>query len=67
LATGYDVIGTVGNLADGRVELVVEGEAAELEAFRLAIRESELRGHIRNEQVFKSEASGEFRGFQIIA
>ena len=37
LAAGYDVAGSVRNLDDGRVEVVAEGEAGELGAFRNAI------------------------------
>ena len=40
LGPGYDVLGTIRNLADGRVELVAEGERAELEEFLQAVRGS---------------------------
>jgi acylphosphatase len=66
VATGYEVAGTVGNLTDGRVELVVEGAKEELEAFRQAIRESGLEHFIRNEEILWNDASGEFRGFEIV-
>jgi acylphosphatase len=66
VATGYEVTGTVRNLPDGRVELVAEGERAELEAFRAAIPEAGLQGFIRDEQVAWGPASGGFRGFVII-
>jgi acylphosphatase len=65
VAAGYEVSGQVRNLPDGRVHLVAEGSRAELEAFREGIRDSGLRGFIRNEQVDWSEASGEYRGFEI--
>jgi acylphosphatase len=65
VATGYEVTGTVRNLPDGRVELVAEGSREELEAFREGILESGLRGLVRDEQVMWSEASGEYRGFEI--
>jgi acylphosphatase len=66
LAAGYEVTGVVRNLPDGRVELFVEGEAEELEAFRRAIRECGLGPLIRDERVVWSEAKGEFRGFEIV-
>lgn len=66
VAAGFEATGTVRNLLDGRVELVAEGSREELEAFRMAIRESGLEHFIRNEDVNWSEATGEFRGFQIV-
>ncbi len=65
-ASAYEVMGTVRNLLDGRVELVAEGERTELEAFQEGIREAGLRRLIRGEQAHWSEASGEFRGFEIV-
>ncbi len=66
LARGYEVTGFVRNLPDGRVELAVEGQRDELNAFREGIRESELGHFIRQEQVQWSEAKNEFRDFTII-
>ena len=65
-ATGFEVSGTVRNLLDGRVELVAEGSIEELEAFRTAVRESGLKRLIRTEDVSWNEATGEFRGFEIV-
>src|SRR3954469_10253110 len=47
LAQGYEVIGIVRNLLDGRVELIAEGTREELEAFRKGVQESELGSLIR--------------------
>lgn len=66
VARGFEVTGTVRNLADGRVELVAEGDAKELTEFLQAIRESGLGGFIRDEQSTWDEPGGEFRGFEII-
>ncbi len=47
IAEGYDVVGWVRNLPDGRVELQVGGEATEVEAFLLEIAQSSLRHHVQ--------------------
>ena len=65
VTNGFECSGWVKNLPDGRVELVAEGEPAELEAFRVAVRDSGLDHFIRKEEVTWSEATGEFRGFEI--
>ncbi len=66
VACGFEVTGTVRNLADGRVELVVEGERSELESFRRAIQDSEVGRFVQQEQAAWSEAKNEFRGFEIV-
>ncbi len=48
LAAGFEVVGSVRNLPDGRVELHASGESAEVEAFLAAIEESALGAHIRH-------------------
>lgn len=65
LATGYEVAGTVRNLPDGRVELSVEGDKSELEAFLEGIRKSEVGRFIEKEECFWGPATGGFRGFEI--
>jgi len=66
LAAGYEAAGTIRNLPDGRVELAAEGERPELEAFRLAIQDSEVGRFIRQEEAQWSAAKNEFRGFEIV-
>jgi acylphosphatase len=66
VASGFEVVGIVRNLIDGRVELVGEGSREELEAFQKAIREVGMEHFIRNEEVNWSEAKNEFRGFEIV-
>jgi acylphosphatase len=65
-ARGFDVTGTVRNRPDGTVELVAEGDRTELEAFRLAIRESGVGSGIRGEKAAWTAAGGGMRGFEII-
>jgi acylphosphatase len=67
VATGFDVIGTIRNLPDGRVELLAEGIKDELEAFRQGIKDSGLANFIDDEQVEWGDAQQQFRGFQIVA
>jgi len=61
-------VSTSGGLArvkDGRVEMSAEGVKEELEAFLEAIRQSEVGRFIRQEQTCWSEATNQFRGFEI--
>lgn len=66
VATGFEVTGTVRNLADGRVELIAEGAKEELDAFRQAIRDEGLEHFIRDEAMSWLDAKNEFRGFEIV-
>jgi acylphosphatase len=66
LACGFEITGTVRNLSDGKVELAAEGEREELEAFGVAIRESELGHFIRQEHITWGEPKNCFRGFEIV-
>jgi acylphosphatase len=66
VALEFDVAGTVRNLADGRVELIAEGERAELEDFRDMVRQAGLAAFIRNETEQWFAATNEFRGFEIV-
>jgi acylphosphatase len=66
VASGYEVTGTVRNLADGQVELLAEGNKNELDAFRQGIRDSGLEHFIRKEDVSWTEPKNEFRGFEIV-
>ena len=66
VAAGYEITGTIRNLPDRRVELTAEGDRAELEAFRTALRDAGLAGFIRDEQVSWAAAENNFRGFEIV-
>ena len=66
VAAGFELVGTIRNLPDGRVELVAEGVRAELEDFRAALRDAGLAGFIQDERVKWSEAQNAFRNFEIV-
>jgi acylphosphatase len=65
VATGFDILGTIRNLPDGRVELIAEGLHSELEEFRLAIRDAGLAGFIQDERIGWAGAQNGFRNFEI--
>lgn len=65
IARGFDVTGWVKNLEDGRVELQVSGEEAEVPAFLQAIRESELNSFIKAAQEHPLPALPNLLGFEI--
>ena len=64
IARGYPVTGFVSNLPDGRVELVVEGERPQLDAFLAEVRDR-FFSQIRDERSDTQAASGEFSDFEI--
>jgi acylphosphatase len=65
IAKGFDVTGSVRNLRDGRVELLVSGEDGEVRAFLDAILQSELRAHIKKHSESPLAEPPAFRGFEI--
>ncbi|HRX83967.1 MAG TPA: acylphosphatase [Phycisphaerae bacterium] len=64
VADQFDVSGYVRNLADGRVEMIAEGEEGELRRFVGAVEE-QMVGHIRERTIEQSPASGEFGAFGV--
>jgi len=64
LAATYPLTGCVENLDDGRVRIVVEGAATEIDSFLKRLQEV-APGQIRTLQRFDSAASGEFSNFTI--
>lgn len=65
IARGYEVVGWVRNLEDGRVELQCGGARAEVEDFLQAIAESELKAHIKAAAVAPIALLAGVRGFEI--
>ena len=65
IARGYEVVGLVRNLADGRVELQCSGLLEEVEGFLEAIAESELKSHIKSVCVAPMAPLIGARGFEI--
>jgi acylphosphatase len=58
------VTGYVRNLADGRVELVVEGDSSAIEEGARRVREA-MAGLIHTEAQETGPATGEFKGFGV--
>ena len=67
LAKGYEVIGWVKNLPDGRVELFLSGEEAEVDDFLQGISESHLAGHTEKISILPGTPEAGLRGFRIIS
>jgi acylphosphatase len=65
ITTGYDVVGSVKNLIDGRVELEIQGEESEVEEFLEAILDSHLRRHISRFVVHEIPIKKGIKGFEI--
>ena len=66
IATGYEVLGWVRNLPDGRVEVQVSGESGEVDAFLDAIAKSHLASHIKETERGELDiAHGDWKGFEI--
>jgi acylphosphatase len=64
LAGGFDVTGFVRNLSDGRVQLVVEGDVAEIDGILAAIK-AEMAYYIGEVQETVRPATGRFQSFEI--
>lgn len=63
IAAGYRVAGYVRNLPTGEVELVAQGEAAQVDAFLAAVA-AKMAGNIHEADV-QDAPVGEYRSFQI--
>jgi acylphosphatase len=65
IAQGFDVVGWVANLPDGRVQLEVQGTPEEVDQFFEAIFQSYLRSNIHRHSVQDIEPNESLRGFSI--
>ncbi|RIK69805.1 MAG: acylphosphatase [Planctomycetota bacterium] len=63
-AEGFSVTGSVRNLPDGRVQLVVEGNDSQVEAF-LAELAARMAPNIRHVDAQRETPTGEFTAFEI--
>ena len=64
LASRFAVTGFVRNMPDGRVEVVAEGSAAEIQAFIEAIR-AEMGHYISTTEINRGPANGRFKNFDV--
>jgi acylphosphatase len=65
IAKGFDVIGWVRNLPDGRVEMQISGEDSEVGAFLDSVMQSELRAHIHKHAQSAISGPVDAQGFEI--
>ncbi len=64
LAGGFDVAGYVKNLPDGQVELLVEGDSEQVQAYLQALKDR-MGAYIQNVHQEVCPANGTLKGFDI--
>jgi acylphosphatase len=64
IARGFPVTGWVRNLADGRVELLIEGAITDLQAVLQNIADR-MGTCIQHAEIFAEAATGEFTDFKV--
>lgn len=64
IAKDYPVTGWVKNLADGRVQLLVEGAEGDVQKFLKAVR-THWKKNIDKEEVEKKAPTGKFKRFEV--
>lgn len=65
LAKGFDVLGWVKNLPDGRVELQIQGDEEELDEFIQELQDSPLGHHIQEQEERTVPLLDDVQGFSI--
>jgi len=65
LAKGFDVLGWVKNLPDGRVELQIQGDEEELDEFIQELHDSSLGHHIQEQEERTVPLLDDVQGFSI--
>ena len=65
VAKEFEVAGCVKNLADGRVQVEIEGDFKEINAFVAAIQER-MHGYIKGTERVSASRSAQFQGFVIL-
>jgi acylphosphatase len=65
IVEGFDLCGTVCNLTDGRVELLVQGEEKDLNDMLEAVLGSHLKGFIKRIESHEVTVDPKLRGFRI--
>ncbi|NJK91616.1 MAG: acylphosphatase [Blastochloris sp.] len=63
IVEGYDVCGTVKNLEDGRVELLVQGEETDMNAMLRELLDSHLKGFIKKIESYEVAVDERLRVF----
>jgi len=64
VAKEFEVTGRVGNLADGRVQLDVDGSPREISAFVTAVEER-MHGYIRRVERSSAQGPARFQDFRL--
>lgn len=66
IAAGYDLCGTVRNVPDGRVELLIQGEESDMNDMLEAVFTSHLKGFIKRIESYEVAVDPKLRGFIIV-
>ncbi len=66
IAMGFDVVGSIANLPDGRVCLEVAGDHEEVDDFMEEVKEGELSGFIRETEIEEVPLPVDWLGFEIV-